>query len=116
MANGSAQRDDLFLGFFGGGHNSSVILDAGDNSIMAYSDESMPKLASWNGDGLDVDTVAGAGADPLGQQSIAQDHQGTLHLTPWQMCVTNRNHPSQDFKGDPGVAVAKLPSYPCRHR
>lgn len=37
--------------------NSSVILDAGDNPIMAYSDESMLKLASWNGDGWDIETV-----------------------------------------------------------
>ena len=58
-----------------------MILDAGDNPIMAYSDESMLKPASWKGDGWDVETVTGAGADPLGNRSMALDPQGALHLT-----------------------------------
>ena len=76
------QLDDVFPGFFGARKNSSVLLDADGNPIVAYSDESMLKLASWNGNAWDIQTVANAGGDPLGQQvSMAMDGQGVLHLT-----------------------------------
>ena len=76
------QLDDVFPGFFGARKNSSVLLDAEENPIVAYSDESVLKLASWNGDGFDIQTVTNSGDDPLGQQvSMAMDSQGVLHLT-----------------------------------
>ena len=76
------QLDNVFPGFFGARKNNSVVLDADGNPIVAYSDESIVKLASWNGDGWDIQTVTDAGSDPLGQQvSMAMDGQGALHLT-----------------------------------
>ncbi len=99
--------------------NSSVLLDAGDNPTVACSDESVLKPASWNGDGWDVETVTGGGDDPLGNRSPWRRTLKACCISPWQMCVTNRTHPSQVPKGvlkDPGVAVAKLLSYPCRDR
>lgn len=54
------QLNDVFPGFLGARKNSSVLLDAGDNPIVAYSDESVVKLASWNGDGWDIETVTTA--------------------------------------------------------
>ncbi len=76
------ELDDVFPGFFGARKNSSVLLNADGNAIVAYSDESVLKLASWNGDGWDIETVTDAGDDPLGQQvSMALDPQGVLHLT-----------------------------------
>ena len=76
------QLDDVFPGFFGARKNSSVLLDADGNPIVAYSDESVVKLASWNGDGWDIETVATADKEPLGQQvSMALDTQGVLHIT-----------------------------------
>jgi len=69
-------------GFFGARKNSSVVLDAGGNPIVAYSDESVVKLAAWNGDTWDIQTVAVADKEPLGQQvSMALDGQGVLHIT-----------------------------------
>jgi|TARA_B100000809_G_scaffold254137_1_gene290971 hypothetical protein len=48
----------------------------------AYSDESVVKLASWNGTAWDLDTVATAGDDEFGQQvSMALDSDGVVHLT-----------------------------------
>jgi len=76
------QLDDVFPGFFGARKNSSVLLDADGNPLIAYSDESVLKLALWNGDGWDIQTVTNAGDEPLGQQvSMAMDGQGVLHLT-----------------------------------
>jgi len=76
------QLDDVFTGFFGARKTSSVLLDADGNPIVAYSDESVVKLASWNGDGWDIETVATADKEPLGQQvSMALDGQGVLHIT-----------------------------------
>ena len=76
------QLDDVFAGFFGARKNSSVLLDADDRPIVAYSDESVLNLASWNGNGWDIETVANAGDDPLGQQvSMALDGRGVLHIT-----------------------------------
>jgi len=76
------QLDDVLPGFFGARKNSSVLLDADGNPIVAYSDESVLKLASWNGDGWDIETVTTADGDPLGQQvSMALDGQGVLHIT-----------------------------------
>ena len=76
------QLDDVFPGFFGARKNSSVVVDADGNPIVAYSDESVVKLASWNGADWDVDTVATAGEDEFGQQvSMALDSEGVVHLT-----------------------------------
>ncbi len=76
------QLDDVFPGFFGARKNSSVLLDADGNPIVAYSDESVIRLASWNGDGWDIETVTKAGDEPLGQQvSMALDGQGVVHIT-----------------------------------
>ena len=78
------QLDDVFPGFFGARKNSSVILDADGNPIVAYSDESVVRLASWNGEngGWNLETVASADKEPLGQQvSMALDAQGVLHIT-----------------------------------
>ena len=76
------QLDDVFPGFFGARKNSSVVVDADGNPIVAYSDESVVKLASWNGTDWDIDTEATAGGDEFGQQvSLALDPQGALHLT-----------------------------------
>ncbi|MCH7736914.1 MAG: hypothetical protein IH872_05870 [Chloroflexi bacterium] len=76
------QLDDVFPGFFGARKNSEVVLDPDGSPIVAYSDESVVKLAAWNGDGWDIQTVATGGDEDLGQQvSLALDSQGVLHLT-----------------------------------
>ena len=76
------EMDAVFPGFFGARKNSSVLLDADGRPIVAYSDESVVKLASWNGADWDIETVTTAGDLPLGQQvSMAMDAQGVLHLT-----------------------------------
>ena len=76
------QLDDVFPGFFGARKNSSVVVDPDGNPIVAYSDESVVKLAAWNGDAWDIQTVAISDGDDLGQQvSLALDLQGVLHLT-----------------------------------
>ena len=79
------QLTEVFTGFFGARKNSSVLLDADGNPIVAYSDESVVKLASWNsqnGGGWDIETVATADKEDLGQQvSMAMDGQGVIHIT-----------------------------------
>ena len=76
------QLDDVFPGFFGARKNSSVVVDPDGNPIVAYSDESVVKLAAWNGSAWDIQTVATADGDDLGQQvSLALGPQGVLHLT-----------------------------------
>ena len=70
------------LGHFGARKTSSLVLDAADNPIVAYSDETVVKLALWDGSSWMIDTVLTADSDPLGQQvSMALDGDGILHLT-----------------------------------
>ena len=74
--------ENVFPGFFGARKNSSLVLDKNDNPIVAYSDEQVLRLASWDGSGWELQTVATAGESPLGQQvSLAIDDSGLLHLT-----------------------------------
>ena len=91
--------DNVFLGFFGARKITSLIFDPDDNPILAYSDESVVKVASWNGDEWIIETAATAGQLPWGQQvSLAMDSIGALHLTFAE--VTN--------KGGPGVSGSIL--------
>ncbi len=74
--------DSVFQGFFGARKTSSVVVDQDNNPVVAYSDEALLKVASWDGTQWNVQTVATAGSQPFGQQvSLALDPQGVLHLT-----------------------------------
>jgi len=74
--------DNVFTGFFGARKNSSVVVGPDGNPIVAYSDESVVKLASWNGDAWDIETVATADKEDLGQQvSMVLDGEGVVHIT-----------------------------------
>ena len=74
--------EDVALGHFGAGKTSSLVLDTRDNPIVAYSDESVVKLALWDGSNWMIDTVLTADGDPWGQQvSMALSSDGVLHLT-----------------------------------
>ena len=74
--------ENVFPGFFGARKNSSLVLDKNDNPIVAYSDEQVVRLASWDESGWELQTVVTAGESPLGQQvSLAIDNSGLLHLT-----------------------------------
>ena len=74
--------EDVALGHFGARKNSSLVLDAADNPIVADSDESVVKLALWDGSNWLYDTVLTDDDDTLGQQvSMALDGDGVLHLT-----------------------------------
>ena len=74
--------EDVALGHFGARKISSLVLDADDNPIVAYSDEKAVKLAILDGSQWVTDTIKTADGDPLGQQvSMAIDGNGLLHLT-----------------------------------
>ena len=74
--------ENVFRGFFGARKTSSLVLDADDNPIVAYSDEAVIKLALWDGSNWISDTVLTADGDPLGQQvSLGLDGDNVLHLT-----------------------------------
>jgi len=86
--------ENVAAGFFGARKTSSVKLDGQDNPIVVYSDEKVIKLAWWDGDRWNLETVLNAGDLPLGQQvSLSLAGDGVLHLT--FADVTN--------KGSPGV-------------
>ena len=74
--------EDVALGHFGARKTSSLVLDAAHNPIVAYSDETVVKLAVWDGSNWLIDTVITADGIPLGQQvSMALAGDGVLHLT-----------------------------------
>ena len=74
--------DSVFQGFFGARKTSSVVVGLDNNPVVAYSDEALLKVASWDGTQWNAETVTTAGCQPLGQQvSLTLDPQGVLHLT-----------------------------------
>jgi hypothetical protein len=79
----SDKLEDVFTGFLGARKTSSVVIDADDNPIVAYSDEKLVKLAWWDGSHWKMETVLEAQAGtPFGQQvSMGVDAEGVLHLT-----------------------------------
>ena len=74
--------EDVFQGHFGARKISSLVLGLDGNPIVAYSDESVIKLARWDGTQWNPEPVLTAGDTPLGQQvSMEMDASGVLHLT-----------------------------------
>lgn len=74
--------DNVFTGFLAPRKTSSVVLDADDNPIVAYSDEDVVKLAVWDGSQWLIGTAFTSGGNPWGQQvSMGIDIDGVLHLT-----------------------------------
>ena len=104
------ELEDVFGGHFGARKTSSLVLDAADNPIVAYSDESVIKLALWDGSNWISDTVLTADGDPLGQQvSMALDGDNVLHLT--FADVTRKRDPGvkgsiKYARGTPGAGTA----------
>ena len=74
--------EDVALGHFGARKTSSLVLHPDDSPIVAYSDESVIKLALSDGSDWVTHTVLTVDGDPLGQQvSMALDGDGVLHMT-----------------------------------
>ena len=74
--------ENVFTGFLGARKTSSVVLDADDNPIVAYSDEDVVKLAVWDGSQWLSETAFTSNGTPWGQQvSMGIDEDGVLHLT-----------------------------------
>ena len=74
--------EKVFTGFLGARKTSSIVLDADDNPIVAYSDEEVVKLAVWDGDQWLIETAFTSDGIPWGQQvSMDIDSDGGLHLT-----------------------------------
>ena len=75
--------DRLFFGFEGARNITSVAVDSRGDPWIAYTDESLVKLARWSGDGWDVETVITAQEQqrPFGQLvSLKLDSQDRPHL------------------------------------
>jgi hypothetical protein len=62
--------DNLVVGFTGARKTSSIVLDFEQNSIVAYSDESVINLASSDGSEWILETVVEAVGLPFGQPSV----------------------------------------------
>ena len=74
--------DNVVQGFFGARKTGPVVVSPEGNPIVAYSDEALVKVAAWDGNDWNIETVTTAEGDPLGQQvSLGLDPQGVLHLT-----------------------------------
>lgn len=76
------------LGFTGARNSTSVVVDANGNPWVAYTDESVIKLAVFDGSKWQTSTVAQAGSRPFGQLvSLKLDTAGAPHLAYFE--VTN---------------------------
>lgn len=73
--------DGLFLGFTGARNLTSIALDADGRPSVAYSDERIMRLATFDEAGWQIETVAEADEAPFGQiVSLAIDPDGRPHL------------------------------------
>jgi len=82
--------DQVFSGFAGARNITSLALDSDGNPWVAYSDESVLKLARFDGQDWRIQTVVEAGERPLGQLvSLVLDAHDRPHLTYHE--VTNKD-------------------------
>ena len=73
--------DGLTFGFVGARNITSVAVDTGGRQWVAYSDESVIKLAGWDGSGWQTETVLDAGDKTLGQLvSLKLDSADHAHI------------------------------------
>ncbi len=83
--------DRLVFGFEGARNITSVAVDSRGNPWVAYTDESLVKLARWNGAAWDVETVITAREQqrPFGQLvSLKLDSQDRPHLAWFEVTST----------------------------
>ncbi len=82
--------DQVFSGFTGARNLTSLALDSAGNPWVAYSDESVLKLARFDGQNWQIQTVVEAGERPLGQLvSLVLDADDRPHLSYHE--VTNKD-------------------------
>ena len=73
--------DNLFMGHFGARLITALVTDKDKNPIVVYSDQSVIKLAYFDGSEWHIELVANSNELPFGQLvSLARDSNGVLHL------------------------------------
>ena len=77
-----ARLDDVFIDFLGARKITSLVLDDNEMPVFTYSDQSVIKLAYFDGTEWSTETITTSDGVPFGElTSLAMDADGGLHLT-----------------------------------